>query len=89
MYNIEYSKQFLKDLKNIKQGDPNRIKQIGEIMHQIKLDPFSSHLHIKKLKGLENKYRYEIGKKYRILVEIIITDNYIQFLRIGRRENFY
>lgn len=89
MYKIYYSKQFLKDLKNIKKGDPQRIKQIAIIIEIIKDNPFSSNLHIKKLKGIENQYRYEIGKKYRILVEIIIKENYLEFLRIARRENFY
>ena len=88
-YNVEYSKKFLKDLKDIKQGEPSRIRQIKKNIEIISRNPFSSNLHIKKIKGKDNEYRYEIGKKYRILVEIIITEKYIEFLRIGRRENFY
>lgn len=90
-YKFEYSKQFLKDLKLIEKGDDSkRIKQISKVIELIKINPQDKSLHYEFIKGAKNfQIRYLVGKKYRILIEIIIIDKIIIFKRVGRRENFY
>lgn len=90
-YNYEFSNEFRRNLKKIQKGDPKRIKQISEIVKLIINDPFDQRLHKEKLEGhKKNRYiRYQVGMKYRIQIEIVIKEKYIEFLKVDRRENFY
>ena len=38
-FTFEYSKRFLKNLKDIKKGDQKRIRQINSIVKKIKVEP--------------------------------------------------
>jgi addiction module RelE/StbE family toxin len=88
-YYVEYSKEFLKDLKKIQKGNPSKINQIKKIIQMIIENPFNLKLDIKKLRGFSNIYRYKVGRNYRILIQIIIIEKKIIFLKISSRENFY
>jgi len=89
-FKITFTKQFLKDLKQIKLRNPRKINQINKIINQICENPFDSKLEYKKLQGRkEDEYRYKVGRKIRILIRIIIIPKEIKFVKIGKRENFY
>lgn len=90
MYQYDFKKKFLKDLKIISKGDPNRIKHISSMINLIVYDPFSLSLDKKRLHNYKTPvYRYYLGMDYRLLIEIEFDNNFIWFLRIGKRENFY
>lgn len=90
-YRYEFSKQFQRGLIKIEKGDPNRINKIKQMIGLIINNPFNEKLNFEKLSGEKRKniYRYYIGMKYRLKIEIIFNEKQIKFLKIGRRENFY
>ena len=87
VFEIIYSKQFLKDIKSLYKNNSYKIKQVNNTINIIKNNPFSKSLHIKKLKGEKNAYRYKVSRDLRILVEI--NEDIIIFQKIRKRENLY
>ena len=90
MYFYDFKKRFLKDLREINKGNSKRFYQIRAVINLIIENPFSERLEKKKLQDYKKPtYRYYVGKNYRILVEVQLGKNFIYFLRVGKRENFY
>ena len=85
MYSILNLKTFYDDIKNIEKNHKNYLKKISIFINCIKENPYSKPY--KKLVGFQNRYRYEIGKKFRLIVDI--EDKNLIFRRIGRRKNIY
>ncbi|WP_341755862.1 type II toxin-antitoxin system RelE/ParE family toxin [Candidatus Tisiphia endosymbiont of Ptychoptera albimana] len=85
MYNIEFTKQAMKDLHRIPQGYAvlilKKVKQLSINSHNTTLD-------VKKLKGVEGAYRLRLGD-YRVIYEIDDKRLLINIIKIQSRGNVY
>jgi mRNA interferase RelE/StbE len=84
MYDIEFSKQAIKDLKTIQK---DYAFSIIEKIKKLALDPYKTPLDIKKLKG-EEAYRLRVGD-YRVIYEIEGRKLLINIVKIQIRGSVY
>lgn len=85
MYDIEFTKQAMKDLHRIPQ---NYAVLIIKKIKQLSINPHDTVLATKKLKGIEELYRLRIGN-YRIIYEIKDKKLLINIIKIQSRGNVY
>lgn len=84
MYEIEFSKQAIKDLRSI---DKNYIATMFEKLKLLAINPYDKTLDIKKLKGLA-AYRLRVGE-YRVIYEIEKNKLVITIIKVQSRGNVY
>ncbi|WP_425362812.1 type II toxin-antitoxin system RelE family toxin [Candidatus Tisiphia endosymbiont of Hybos culiciformis] len=85
MYDIEFAKQAIKDLRRIPKD------YASHIVNRIKLvaiDPYGVELDIKKLKATDKAYRLRIGN-YRVIYEIEEQKLLVTIIKIQSRGNVY
>jgi mRNA interferase RelE/StbE len=85
VYEVEFTKSSVKDIKSISGKD------IAKIMAKIRilsLNPYSDSLDIKKLKGFNKAYRLRIGE-YRVIYEINNNKLVIKVVKIAIRGDVY
>lgn len=85
MYNIEFTKQAMKDLHRIPQ---NYATLIIKKIKQLSINPYDAVLEIKKLKGIEEVYRLRVGD-YRVIYELEDKKLLINIIKIQSRGNVY
>ena len=85
IYDYDFQNSFLKEIKKIKKSEKDYISKINFFVNEIKKDPYS--LPYEKLRGNKNLYRYEVGKKYRLIINF--DSEKIIFKDILRREEAY
>ena len=86
MYNIEFSKGFLEQLRKI---DSANRRIISEWINRNLLEQENPRLQGKPLKGpLEGFWRYRIGQ-YRIIAEIVDDRLALILLDVGHRRDIY
>ncbi len=84
MYEVEFNKQAIKDLKRISK---NYATLIFEKIKILAKDPSNKALNIKKLKGIEG-YRLKVGE-YRVIYEIENNRLIINIIKIQSRGSVY
>ena len=84
MYEVEFNKQAIKDLKRIPK---NYATLIFEKIKILAKDPSNKALNIKKLKGIEG-YRLRVGE-YRVIYEIENNRLIINIIKIQSRGSVY
>ena len=84
MYDIEFTKQALKDLQRIPR---NYTVAIFEKIKKLSVNPYNEELDIKKLKGVPG-YRLRVGE-YRVVYEIEAKKLVINIIKIQSRGNVY
>lgn len=84
MYEIEFTKQALKDLQRI---PLNYALTIFEKLKKLSVNPYNKELDIKKLKGLPG-YRVRVGE-YRVLYDIEAKKLVINIIKVQSRGNVY
>jgi len=86
MYRLKFDKKVLKFFLKHKWEKVSILFE--KYAMQIKLDPYTKKLDIKKIQWWENKYRLRIWK-YRFLYEIIDNEILIYFYDAGSRWDIY
>jgi mRNA-degrading endonuclease RelE of RelBE toxin-antitoxin system len=83
---IKISKRFVKDTQNI--TEQRILQKIQQILIEAKtISSLSELSNITEMSGYPNYYRVKFDYRYRI--GIYFDDNDIEFLRVGKREDFY
>jgi mRNA interferase RelE/StbE len=86
MWEIEYTKHFLKELSNVPRDIQIRAERI--VFKELgTTNPYSLG-YIERLKGYPDKYKIRIGE-YRIGITIDKTNNVIVCQRIAHRKDIY
>jgi len=87
MYEIEFSKNFTKQLDKL---SGQIVKRFYEDLKYIIKNPLPSNkiVDIKKLQGVENQYRLRVGK-YRFLFTIVNEKVIVYFYDLGSRGDIY
>lgn len=85
MYNIEFTKQAMKDLHRIPK---NYVVLIFKRVKQLSANPHNMELDVKKLKGVLNVYRLRVGD-YRVIYEIEDKKLLINVVKVQSRGNVY
>lgn len=85
MYNIEFTKQAIKDLHRIPQ---DYAVLIFEKVKQLSVNSHNTTLDVKKLQGVEGAYRLRLGH-YRVIYEIDDKKLLINRIKIQSRGNVY
>jgi len=83
MYEIEYAKSVLKDIRKIA---PTSLIRIQKSISQLKSNPYP--IGVKKLSGNENIYRIRIGV-YRVIYSVQDHKLVILILKIAHRKDVY
>jgi mRNA interferase RelE/StbE len=83
MYEIQFSNQAKKFIKNL---DSNRKEKIKEVIDNLKKDAFAYPY--KKLVNSPADFRIRVGE-YRISYSFFKNKLLIRIIKIGKRENFY
>lgn len=81
MYDIEFTKQALKDLQRVPK---NYAVLILKKIKQLSIKPYDKALDVKKLQGIDNAYRLRIGD-YRVIYEIENKKLLINVVKIQSR----
>jgi mRNA interferase RelE/StbE len=84
MYNIEFTKQAIKDLRKIPR---NNVSKVIEKIKILSGNPRDSKLDIKQLKGVDG-YRLRVGD-YRVIYEIEDAKLIIKVIKVQSRGNVY
>lgn len=85
MYEIEFMKRAVKELRAIPNNSANDImKKIRALAE----NPYRQDLDIKKLKGLEKVHRLRVGD-YRVIYEINNKRLIITIIKVGSRGGIY
>jgi mRNA interferase RelE/StbE len=84
MYNIEFTKQAIKDLRKIPR---NNVSKVIEKIKILSVNPRDSKLDIKQLKGVDG-YRLRVGD-YRVIYEIEDAKLIIKVIKVQSRGNVY
>jgi mRNA interferase RelE/StbE len=84
MYNIEFTKQAIKDLRKIPR---NNVSKVIEKIKILSGNPRDSKLDIKQLKGVDG-YRLSVGD-YRVIYEIEDAKLIIKVIKVQSRGNVY
>ncbi len=84
MYEINFTKQAVKDLRKIPK---DYLSNILEKVKKLSVNPYSLELDIKKLKGIE-AYRLRVGE-YRIIYGIKGQELIINIIKVRSRGNVY
>ena len=87
MYDIEFSKNFVKQLDKLSK---NIVKRFYDDLKLICENPLPSNqtVDIKKLKGQDNQFRLRVGK-YRFLFTIVEQRVIVYFYDLGSRGDIY
>jgi mRNA interferase RelE/StbE len=86
MWEVEYTKRFLKELSDLPSNVQVRVEAI--VFQELKTEnPFSLG-YIEKMKGYTNKYKIRVGD-YRIGVAIDPADKRIICMRVAHRREIY
>ncbi len=85
MYDIEFTKQALKDLQRVPK---NYAVLILKKIKQLSIKPYDKALDVKKLQGIDNAYRLRIGD-YRVIYEIENKKLLINVVKIQSRGSVY
>lgn len=84
--NIQISKRFTKDVQAI--TDTRILSKIRKVLEQTQTaDRLADIPELEAMAGYAGFYRIKFDYRYRI--GIYVNDNAVQFLRVGRREDFY
>jgi len=86
MIEVEYNRDFLKDLKKL----PRSIqKKLGDLEDMFRENPFHPELHSKGLHGkLRNLYSFRITRDYRVIY-LFLDEEKALFLFVGHRKDVY
>lgn len=87
MFEIEFSKQFVKQLDKLAE---NVVKRFYDDLRFISEDPLPKNplLDVKKLQGKTDHYRLRVGK-YRFLFTVIDERILVYFYDLGSRGDIY
>ena len=85
MYEIEFTRSSVKDLRSIASKDSAKVM---EKIKTLSLNPYNNSLDIKKLKGLKKAYRFRVGD-IRIIYEINDNKLVITIIKVAARGDVY
>lgn len=84
-YEIFFKKSALKELQNV----PKKIQlQILDAVQLLSINPYTELLQIKKMKGLDNLYRFRIND-YRVVYSIESKFIKVVIIKVGHRKEIY
>jgi len=86
MYELHYSKRFVKMAQNI----PVRIQsKLAQSLMTLQNNPFENQLHTKKLKGIEpDEFSFRITRDYRVTFAFE-DSRHINLLTVDHRKDVY
>ncbi|SMC08962.1 type II toxin-antitoxin system RelE/ParE family toxin [Nitratiruptor tergarcus] len=89
-YKILQSEKYLKRAAKFFKKHPNLLPKYQKVIEQLENDPYYPSLRLHKLKGdLNEYYSVSIDMRYRIVIDLIITDKEIILLDIGSHDEVY
>lgn len=83
---IFFTKTATKELRKIRQGNPDIFRKIRESIKDLAENPFPNGY--KKLKGEDDAYRIRVGS-YRVLYTVKDAELLIEVFRVGPRGDVY
>ena len=83
---IFFTKTAAKELRKIRQGNPDIFRKIRESIKDLAENPFPNGY--KKLKGEDDAYRIRVGS-YRVLYTVKDAELLIEVFRVGPRGDVY
>lgn len=83
---IFFTKTAAKELRKIRQGNPDIFRKIRESIKDLAENPFPNGY--KKLKGEDDAYRIRVGS-YRVLYIVKDAELLIEVFRVGPRGDVY
>lgn len=83
---IFFTKTAAKELRKIRQGNPDIYRKIRESIKDLAENPFPNGY--KKLKGEDDAYRIRVGS-YRVLYTVKDAELLIEVFRVGPRGDVY
>ena len=90
MYRIIYSYSFEKRVKRFFKNHPEIKKQYHKTLQILKSNPKHPSLRLHKLSGhLKDYYSVSINISYRIVLDLIITEEKIILVNIGSHDKVY
>ena len=86
---MNYEIKFLKDaFKFLQRQDATTRNRILDHLHILSEDPRHPELDIKKMQGVENRFRLRVGS-FRVVYSIIDNELVIIVIKIGARGDVY
>jgi mRNA-degrading endonuclease YafQ of YafQ-DinJ toxin-antitoxin module len=89
-YKLVYDEKFVKKAAKLIKRDPSIKERIYKTLHILETDPHHPSLRLHKLKGnLSKFYSVSVTMKYRIIIDLVITDKEVYLIDIGSHEEVY
>jgi mRNA-degrading endonuclease YafQ of YafQ-DinJ toxin-antitoxin module len=89
-YTLEYSKNFVKKIAKFIKKHPDLKSKVYKTFELLEENPFHPSLRLHRLKGILKEYHsVSIDMKYRVLIDLIVTDEKIILLDIGTHDEVY
>jgi len=89
-YKLTYLDKFVKKTAKLIKKNPPIKERIYKTLEMLEENPFHPSLRLHKLKGNLNKfYSVSITMNYRIILDLIITDEEIILIDIGTHDEAY
>ncbi len=90
MYKILLSDKYIKKEKSFIKKHPDLKERYGKTLSTLKENPHHPSLRLHKLKGTLKEYHsISISMSYRVVLELIITDEEIILMDIGTHSEVY
>ena len=90
MYKINRSKSFIKIAKKFFKKHNDKKDKFKELISKLEFDPFNPSLNTHKLKGkLKDFYACSLDYEYRIILSIVIIDDVVYLVDIGKHSDVY
>ena len=90
MYKILLSDKYIKKEKSFIKKHPDLKERYGKTLLTLKANPHHPSLRLHKLKGsLKEYHSISISMNYRVMLELIITDEEIILVDIGTHSEVY
>ena len=87
-YKLIYEDKFVKNAAKIIKKNSSIKDCLYKTLHLLEDNPHHSSLRLHKLKGkLDGLYGVSITMKYRIIIDIVITDKEIYLINIGGHDD--
>lgn len=81
MYELQFSKKAVKELKRLEKSVKERI---WVKLQECKVDPFRFLKHLEQIKG----YKLRVGD-YRLIIDVDINNRILNMIKLGNRRNIY
>jgi len=88
-YELIYPESYIRRARKFLQKSPGILTQYRKTLELLELNPFHPSLRLHSLKGrLAGLSSVSINRSYRIVIELIIDDDQILLVNIGKHDEF-